>query len=427
MQAIALHTLVATTLVAAAAKPSCARALPLASQRIDGSQWFHVTATTHRRLLSCDGRGMHFTVHTGSCAAEAEPLGWIFCSSLAQMLLHDPLERPLFLHAEGTGTLKVMSVGDRCQATGTTAASCDPRMANQSAAHAVVEPAPMPRADDPKHPLRIMQYSPSQPATAHNMSELRALLSHDGPSVVVTMVPAAARWLLGGAHLVITSDVTIEAAGGTFDAAELSRVFVVFTGGRLTVRNATLVSGRAEDGHGGGCIYAGGDSLTLEGVRLDGCTAERLAGGIRVSGGEARLVGCSFERCVAKTTTKDQAYGGALVVEGDDTRVVLDASSMTVCRAYAGAQTAFGGAIMVVSGRLDVIGMMITNASAVGNTSPQGGSVFVNSGSMSIYNSLISGTSVVGDTSPRGGGVFVGGGLVSISNSLISGAMCTRG
>ena len=226
MHAVALHALVAATLVAAAAEPSCARAHPLSSiQRIDGSQWFHVTASTHRRLLSCDGRGMHFTVHTGSCAAEAEPLGSIFCSSLAQMLLHDPLKRPLFLHAVGTGTLKVTSDDDRCQTTA--AALWDSRRANQSVAHAVVESAPLPRSDDRKHPLRILQSAPSPPATAHNMSELRALLSQPGPSVV-SMAPAAARWALGGVPLVIASDVTIEAAGGTFDAAGLSRVFEVF-------------------------------------------------------------------------------------------------------------------------------------------------------------------------------------------------------
>ena len=335
-QAVALHTLVAATLVAAAAEPSCAHAHPLSSvQRIDGSQWFHVTASTHRRLLSCDGSGMHFTVHTGSCAAEAEPLGLIFCSSLAQMLLYDPLERPLFLHAVGTGTLKVTSDDDRCQTTA--AGLWDSPRANQSVAHAIVESAPSPRPVDRKHPLRIMQSAPSPPATAHNMSQLRALVSQPGPSVI-SMAPEAARWELDGVPLTITSDVTIEAAGGTFDAAGRSRVFEVFADGRLTVRNATLLDGRAEDGHGGGCVFANGESLTLEAVRLDGCTAEKAGGGVIVYAGEARLVGCSFERCVANLTTGAQAYGGALVVEGDGTtRVTLDASSVTACGAYAGA------------------------------------------------------------------------------------------
>ena len=70
-------------------------------------------------------------------------------------------------------------------------------------------------------------------------------------------------------------------------------------------------------------------------------------------------------------------YGGALVVQGDDTRVTLDASSVTACGAYAGANQAFGGGIMVVSGTLDVSGMMMTNTSAVGDNHPEGGGVFV--------------------------------------------------
>ena len=421
---VALHALVAATLVAAAAEPSCARAHPLGPvQRVDDSQWFRVTASTHRRLLSCDGSGMHFTVHTGSCGAEAEPLGSIFCSSLAQMLLHDPLKRPLFLHASGTGTLKsspVTSDDGRCQTTTAAAASWDSQWANQSVAHAVVESAPLPRSDDRTHPLRILRNAAPPPATARNMSELRALLSQPGPSVV-SMAPAAARWALGGTPLVIQSDVTIEAAGGTFDAAGLSRVFEVAPGGRLTVRNATLVSGRAEDGHRGGCVLADGDSLTLGGVRLDGCTAEIAGGGVIVTSGEARLVGCSFERCVANSTTEAQVYGGALVVQGDDTRVTLDASSVTACGAYAGANQALGGGTIVLSGTLDISGLTMTNTSAVGDTRASGGGVFVQGGSVSISNSSISGTSAVGDNQPQGGGVFVQGGSVSISNSSISG------
>ena len=412
---VALHALVAATLVAAAAEPSCARAHPLGPlQRVDDSQWFRVTASTHRRLLSCDGSGMHFTVHTGSCGAEAEPLGSIFCSSLAQMLLHDKLKRPLFLHASGTGTLKVTRDDGRCQTTTAAAASWDSQWANQSVAHAVVESAPLPRSDDRTHPLRILRNAAPPPATARNMSELRALLSQPGPSVV-SMAPAAARWLLGGTPLVIQSDVTIEAAGGTFDAAGLSRVFEVAPGGRLTVRNATLVSGRAEDG---GCVYADGDSLTLGGVRLDGCTAEIAGGGVIVTSGEARLVGCSFERCVANSTTEAQVYGGALVVQGDDARVTLYASSVTACGAYAGANQALGGGTIVVSGKLDISGLTMTNTSAVGDSYPSGGGVFVQGGSVIISNSSISGTSAVGDRA-TGGGVVVKGGSVRISNSSI--------
>ena len=78
---------------------------------------------------------------------------------------------------------------------------------------------------------------PPSPAIASNVSELRALLAQPGTSSI-RLEPAEAVWSLGGTPLVVEhANVSIDAAGGTLDAADLSRVFEVGQGGRLSVRN----------------------------------------------------------------------------------------------------------------------------------------------------------------------------------------------
>jgi len=214
----------------------------------------------------------------------------------------------------------------------------------------------------------------------------------------------------------ITSNVTITGAGAgvtIIDFNDLDRLFEVFSGATVTIRNVTLQDGdaAAANQNGGGIRNAG--NLTIEDCELSNLSA--LAGG-------AIATSLSSNLTIRRTTFTGNASnggngGGAIINSGT---LVIEESTFESNGAVFN-----GGAIANIGSSAD---LTLIGSTLRSNTVPlgthDGGGLFNLNGTVEIISSTFS-----QNRARNGAGLWVGGGssMVTLTNSTLSGNLASFG
>ncbi|QSI03456.1 InlB B-repeat-containing protein [Treponema pedis] len=196
-----------------------------------------------------------------------------------------------------------------------------------------------------------------------------------GPSTIIIHGTIKATSAPGdNGEISISRDLTIKAQSGTavLHANDLSRIFNVDSGKKLTLENLTLQNGKAGPGASGGGIFVNsGATLAMTNVTITNCEASHSGGGIYCQG-KVTLTGVSK---ITVCKAPNQNGGGVYVANGGEFTM--------------GGDNAFDN-------------VLIQNCSA----KEGGGGVYVfGNGKFAMkQNSSVSGCSITGGT-PKGRGV----------------------
>ncbi|MGF7109497.1 InlB B-repeat-containing protein [Treponema pedis] len=230
-----------------------------------------------------------------------------------------------------------------------------------------------------------------------------------GPSTIIIHGTIKATSAPGdNGEISISRDLTIKAQSGTavLHANDLSRIFNVDSGKKLTLENLTLQNGKAGPGASGGGIYSKG-TVTMQNSTIQGCSAQN-GGGVYVDSGSVTMTGGSIKGCTA--TGKG---GGVWIQNGaftvTDSKIGGDTSTEGNKAETAGGGMGMAGGSFTMSGASKISNNSVTN----GN----GGGVYLGNNS-STFN--MKDTAVITNNSVSGGhgkGVHNASGTFTMSGS----------
>ena len=125
--------------------------------------------------------------------------------------------------------------------------------------------------------------------------------------------------------ITINKDITIDGKGHTIDARDLGRIFSIGEGFTVTLTNATLINGKADNG---GAIYNDG-SLTLSDVKLSDNAADSYGGAVFNNG--HLVVGNSVfdSNDIVNRGSASVDYGGAAIYNWYDGVLTVSGSNFT--------------------------------------------------------------------------------------------------
>ena len=139
----------------------------------------------------------------------------------------------------------------------------------------------------------------------------------------IAMTDDEAAGFVGG--VAINKDIVIDGKGHTIDAKNLGRIFSIGEGFTVTLTNATLINGRADEG---GAIYNDG-SLTLSDVKLSDNAADSYGGAV-FNNGELVVSDSVFDsNDVLNRGSASVDYGGAAIYNWYDGTLTVSGSNFT--------------------------------------------------------------------------------------------------
>ena len=226
----------------------------------------------------------------------------------------------------------------------------------------------------------------------------------------------------GGDLDINNKSITIVGAGKdvTFiDANQIDRVFHIFGGSNVTIRNLTITGGLLNYSHGAG-IYADNSTVNLENVRIDSNVVQSTGAGDRHGGGlylnNATVTGTGVDI----TNNRAERNGGANNDVGGGAWINGD-SSVTLTDVVITGNTARQGAGFYISaGNFGGSSVNLTNATIDNNTAVVNGGGFYNAaidGRVTVTNGTISGNVAQFE---HGGGFYNYAGSVTLSGVTIS-------
>ncbi len=139
----------------------------------------------------------------------------------------------------------------------------------------------------------------------------------------IAMTDDEAAGFVGG--VAINKDIVIDGKGHTIDAKNLGRIFSIGEGFAVTLTNATLINGKADNG---GAIYNDG-SLTLSDVKLSDNAADSYGGAVFNNG--HLVVGNSVfdSNDIVNRGYASVDYGGAAIYNWYDGILTVSGSNFT--------------------------------------------------------------------------------------------------
>ena len=125
--------------------------------------------------------------------------------------------------------------------------------------------------------------------------------------------------------ITINKDITIDGKGHTIDAKNLGRIFSIGEGFTVTLTNATLINGKADNG---GAIYNDG-SLTLSDVKLSDNAADGYGGAV-FNNGELVVSDSVFDsNDIVNRGSASVDYGGAAIYNWKEGTLKVTNSNFT--------------------------------------------------------------------------------------------------
>ncbi|MCY3978702.1 MAG: hypothetical protein OXG23_11445 [Chloroflexi bacterium] len=176
----------------------------------------------------------------------------------------------------------------------------------------------------------------------------------------------------------ITGTITIEGGGHAISGAGLFRIFDVQDGGRLTIRQLTLINGNGGSLYGGAVRLEQGDThLLVEDSTFRNNTA-RFGGAIGARR-QSRFGGASGARSQSSVTIRNSSFisnsaeiGGAITLAASEATVESSSFRQNLARST-------GGAIQTYSGEI-----AINNSTLFSNVAGAGGAIYVNGGDVAL-------------------------------------------
>ena len=139
----------------------------------------------------------------------------------------------------------------------------------------------------------------------------------------IVMTDDEAAGFVGG--VAINKDIVIDGKGHTISAEDLGRIFSIGEGFTVTLTNATLINGKADNG---GAIYNDG-SLTLSDVKLSDNAADSYGGAV-FNNGELVVSDSVFEsNDIVNRGSASVDYGGAAIYNWYDGVLTVSGSNFT--------------------------------------------------------------------------------------------------
>ena len=139
----------------------------------------------------------------------------------------------------------------------------------------------------------------------------------------IAMTDDEAAGFVGG--VAINKDIVIDGKGHTIDAKNLGRIFSIGEGFTVTLTNATLINGKADEG---GAIYNDG-SLTLSDVKLSDNAADSYGGAV-FNNGELVVSDSVFDsNDIVNRGSASVDYGGAAIYNWYDGTLTVSGSNFT--------------------------------------------------------------------------------------------------
>jgi hypothetical protein len=214
--------------------------------------------------------------------------------------------------------------------------------------------------------------------------------------------------IIGGAKVRLGNKLTL-------DADQKGHVVLVDISASLVMEDGATVTGGLGSGGsaGGGGVYVGSGTFTMEGGTIAGNTAPssyRYGGGVYVGSGTFKMAGGTIER----NTASSSSYGGGGGV------YVWDSGTFTMTGGTIAGNTAsassysYGGGVFVDGGTFTMEGGTIAE-----NEAFYGGGVYVNSGTFTMTGGTIAGNTASSSYNSYGGGVFVNSGTFTMEGGTI--------
>ena len=139
----------------------------------------------------------------------------------------------------------------------------------------------------------------------------------------IVMTDDEAAGFVGG--VAINKDIVIDGKGHTISAEDLGRIFSIGEGFTVTLTNATLINGKADNG---GAIYNDG-SLTLSDVKLSDNAADSYGGAV-FNNGELVVSDSVFDsNDIVNRGSASVDYGGAAIYNWYDGTLTVSGSNFT--------------------------------------------------------------------------------------------------
>ncbi len=209
---------------------------------------------------------------------------------------------------------------------------------------------------------------------------------------------------LGGTLPAITGEVSFEGKGFSISGDNAYRIFDV-AGGKLTVKDLTLIAGKAPEGEFGGAIRLSGSAqFSAEGLIFSDNSA--------ANGGAIAANGAGTDRKIAQSVfvrNHSSSLGGALFLKSGMTDITQSSFQRNGSDSYAGAIAAHDGKLTVsnstFSGNSAYIGgvsqvffaeatfkhvTMISNRVSSGT----GAAIHRTAGVVNLYNSIVDGDAI---------------------------------
>ncbi|HEY7779045.1 MAG TPA: right-handed parallel beta-helix repeat-containing protein, partial [Ktedonobacterales bacterium] len=270
------------------------------------------------------------------------------------------------------------------------------------------------------------------------LGDAYATLLASGGTITFQCATTQTSWDIVVPATTVGSVLTLQNGAGapavTLDGNKAVRVFLVNTGGNLTLTGLTVTRGNAGGSGSGGALYvASGASLTLNASTVSASTAGQGGGAIDVAGGTATLNGSTVSGSSAN-------YGGGMYAGGSPgaTVSVTDSTfsgnhstgngggidlggrgaTLTFTTSTLSGNSGAGGGGLAVEGSADKA--TVTNSTFANNTGSYGGGVYVNGTTSSA--SISYSTSSGNKASTGGGGLNIGtGGSATLDSSILAG------
>lgn len=245
---------------------------------------------------------------------------------------------------------------------------------------------------------------------ANDSPDIHSVITLDALTYTLSL-PGTVENLAATGDLDVTSEITIigQGIGNTIiDAADIDRVFEVFSTGNLTLQHLT-VTGGSISGSGGGIVVDEG-RLVLDNVEITSNTASSTGGGIYAIGSTATL---DITDSVIKNNETTLAHGGGVYLQGLNS---AGAFNVNVVRSEITDNTAgsLGGGFYTRETTLSILDSTISDNQSGSNG---GGLRGFSSGTWEIIGSTISGNTA----GASGGAMAISGIELTLINSTLSG------